>query len=81
MTQSFQYEAYIATIKLTSSDVPLSKRRSASFHMVGTGIYGGKNLIYSLHGVATHRCPWPDFCLLEIRCEKRYSKILYLAFF
>ena len=44
----------VSDSELASSDVPLNNSLSSSDHMVGRGIWRGRNLIYSVHGVEAH---------------------------
>lgn len=57
---------------LTSSEVPWSRARSSSDHIVGTGISRGRNFRYSVHGVGARSLGLEVSRLERTRCAKRY---------
>lgn len=56
----------------TSSEVPRSRARSSSDHIVGTGISRGRNFRYSVHGVGTRSLGLEVSRLERTKCAKRY---------
>lgn len=57
----------------TSRDVPCSKTRSDSDHIVGMGIGRGKNLVYSVHGVEVPTLDEACSCVDRTMWTSRYS--------